>query len=384
MPTQSSQKLANLTRFFFLGFLISCSFRDNSLKHFFSEPSFEKSSSRENTEQVLILSNSSLLGQLENTEEIYEGLPPIKIGGKDVITSYIDITREKYPNLLFLDAGNIFSEKALDKTIDFYYSLDIDAIALTDSDLIKLRNLDLKLKLPLLNSNFMDLKSGKNLQLTGLNSSFVFQKGKLNIAVYSLMDPKTYKNVVEGIYVKDPILSLLKEKKSLEKKEIDLNVLILSVNTECYSENPNEKKTFKNYDNFQLICPKGDPLFKFISRLPPNFIDLIVLNNEGFSDGFIGELPIMGNPGRGKYLGRMNINYDLTKKKIIKDKSEILPPLKTCHQFFASTEDCHLGAKDLSRNEQKRIDLILESGNKVTPAIYLGENLSIWTDSITN
>jgi 2',3'-cyclic-nucleotide 2'-phosphodiesterase (5'-nucleotidase family) len=220
--------------------------------------------------------------------------------------------------------------------------------------------------------------------MKNLSKSKVFEKGKIKIAVYSIIEPHSYSNLIEGIYVKDPIFSLLKEKEGLQNENIHLNVLLVSIKTGCYSESPLEKKSFKDFENFQLVCPKNDDLFKLISRLPPNFINLIILNNNFFADGFIGEIPVIQNPGKGKYLSRINIAYDLLKKTIVADKSEILPPLKTCHRFFASTEDCHLGKQEMSLNEKKRIDLILESGNRMGPAIYLGEKLQNWSNSITN
>ncbi|MFI5389857.1 MAG: hypothetical protein ACHQYQ_00740 [Bacteriovoracales bacterium] len=387
MPTQNFLKLNNLFKFFIIFFILSCSFRNESLKRFFSDPSFERNNSEKNTEQVLILSTNGFLGQLESLEEIFPGLPPIKVGGKDVFTSYIDITREKYPNVLFLDGGNILDPKTSDlsKTLEFYSTLGLDGVALTDSDLNYLKDPILENKLPFINSNFMDLKSGKPFEMKGLSKSKIFEKGKIRIVVYSVIEPHSYSNLIEGIYVKDPIFSLLKEKEANEEEEeIHLNVLLVSLKTGCYSESPLEKKSFKDSENFQLICPKNDELFKLISRLPPNFINLIILNNNFFADGFIGQIPVIQNPGKGKYLSRINITYDLLKKRIVTDKSEILPPLKTCHRFFASTEDCHLGKQEMSINEKKRIDLILESGNKMVPAFYLGEKLQNWSNSITN
>jgi 2',3'-cyclic-nucleotide 2'-phosphodiesterase (5'-nucleotidase family) len=230
----------------------------------------------------------------------------------------------------------------------------------------------------------VDLKLGKNLNLSGLSKYKVFEKGRIKIAVLSVFHPKSSSNVLKGVYIKDPIFSLLKDKESIEKDEVHLKILLASIKSGCHSESPMDKKSFNDFENFQLTCPANDELFKFISRLPPNFIDLIILNNDHFADGFIGELPIIQNPGKGKYFSRIKITYDLSSKKIIKDKSEILPPLKTCHFFFASTEDCHLGPENLSIKEKKRIDWILESGNKIVPAIYLGEKLKNWSDSITN
>ena len=386
MPTQNFPKLNNF-KFFIIFFIFSCSFRNDSLKRFFSDPSFERNNSEKNTEQVLILSTNGFLGQLESLEEIFPGLPTIKVGGKDVFTSYIDITREKYPNVLFLDGGNILGPKPSDltKTLEFYSTLGVDGVALTDSDLNSLKDPILETKLPFINSNFMDLKSGKTFEMKGLSKSMIFEKGKIKIAVYSVIEPHSYSNLIEGLNVKDPIFSLLKEKGAIEEEEdIHLNVLLVSLKTGCYSESPLEKKSFKDSENFQLICPKNDELFKLISRLPPNFINLIILNNNFFADGFIGQIPVIQNPGKGKYVSRVNITYDLLKKRIVTDKSEILPPLKTCHRFFASTEDCHLGKQEMSINEKKRIDLILESGNRMVPAIYLGEKLQNWSNSITN
>lgn len=318
--------------------------------------------------------------------EILEGIPPIKVGGSEVITSYVDISREKYPNLLYLDSGNIFDQKPenLSKILDFYYSLDPDGIALTDSDLNLILDSKLNIKGPFLNSNFIDLKLGKNLNMEGLSNFKIIEKGKLKIAVFSIFHPKSSSNVLKGIYIKDPIFSLLKDKAMVENDEVHLKILLASVKSNCHSESPMDTKSFSDFENFQLTCPENDELFKFISRLPPNFIDLIILNNNLFADGFIGELPIIQNPGKGKFFGRIKITYDLLNKKILKEKSEILPPLKTCHYFFASTEDCHLGQQNLSLKEKKRIDWILESGNKTIPAIYLGEKLQTWSDSITN
>ena len=364
----------------------SCSFRNNSLKHFFSDPSFEKIFPDKKLEKIFILSSNGFFGKLENSEETWEGLPPVKVGGSEVITTYVDITREKYPNLLFLDSGNIFDPKSQDlsKTLEFYNSLAIDGIALTESDLNLLLESKEKIKIPFLNSNLVDLKLAKSLQLEGLLNSKIFEKGKVKIAVYSVIEPKNNSKVLTGIYIKDSISSLLNEKSLEKNKEVHLNVLMASIETACISESPMEKKSFNDYENFQLKCPENDKLFKFISRLPPNFIDLIILNNNLFADGFIGELPIIQNPGNGKFFSRVKITYDLIKRKIVRDKSEILPPLKTCHYFFAETEDCHLGPKELSLNEKKRLDWILESGNKMIPAIYLGEKLQNWSGSITN
>lgn len=387
MPILNLQKLNNLFKNVLIILLItSCSFRNDSLKRFFSDPSFEKAFSSKNLEEVFILSSNGFQGQLELSQEVMEGLPSIKVGGSDVITSYVDITREKYPNLLFLDSGNIFDLKSknFSKTLALYDSLNIDGVALTDTDLSLLFDSKEDIKVPLINSNLIDMKLGKNVTIKSLSGSKVLEKGKVKIAVFSVLEPKSSSNIVKGIYIKDPIFSLLKEKEPIGKEEVHLNILMATIKSGCVSDSPMDKKPFKDHSSFQLKCPENDQLFKFISRLPPNFIDLIILNNNLFADGFIGELPIIQNPGRGKFFSRIKITYDLTRKKIVREKSEILPPLKTCHHFFASTEDCHLGPGNLSLREQKRIDWILESGNEIAPAIYLGEKLQNWSDSITN
>lgn len=311
--------------------------------------------------RIVLVATNNFEGNLhprrENILEEEEKGPFLEIGGAEILSSYIDILRKRYPGqLLLLDAGNLFSNKANDqeiqKTLEIYRHLKYDAIAFTERELLALNNfkkghrLMQKEEIPFVNSNIIDLKTGNLLKWKNLLPYRFIQINDLRIGIIgtTVFDPSKLKNThpLKGHYFEDPILSIIKTTKKLKRKGAELIVLSTHVKSHCMVPNSRKLKFLNNASAHQLSCPSPkDSLLTLLKRLPPHTIDIIMTSNVKTGDGFINDIPILQNPGNGVYFSRIEIMYDKKSKKIIPDRTIIHPPTKLCHQFFAQTNDCY-------------------------------------------
>jgi 2',3'-cyclic-nucleotide 2'-phosphodiesterase (5'-nucleotidase family) len=296
--------------------------------------------------KLTLLVLNSFLGQLNPLDSVDSLSTHVKIGGEDALKFHIKNARKKWGNtLLLLDSGNILGQNPPQKILTFYRKIKFDAVALSRKDIYKLSPYKKKYNLPFVLSNLIDIKNLRPLSKNNVASYRVVKKGKYKVGIINVTSMKKFK---KGIYIEDPILTVIKLKNALKQKKANLIVLMTDFSSKCQSRPQPGALAFSKKDNFQLKCPKNDPLKKFIKRLPAGSVDIILVNNNLQGQGFLGEFPVIQTPGKGSVLAKVSISYDEQQDIILKD-SFIMPPLITCLDNKKNTH-CELKSKSSLKN----------------------------------
>ncbi|MBT3586017.1 MAG: hypothetical protein HN509_14015 [Halobacteriovoraceae bacterium] len=384
--------------------LLSCTFTKVPTQ-IYSHPAWKGEDEDHYLKKVVLVSTHFFQGNLNPKKEEFPDqfvklhgddkrfkFPKLEVGGAAVLSSYLRIFQKRYPKQsILLDTGNIFDhfdDSNSEKTLRFYEKIKFDGVLYTHRDLTtylkNTKNNEASFKVPFLNSNIIDLKTGepfadqnhapyKLIKVSGLKVGI--------IAVTSLetLNSEKRKNL-SGVYFEDPILSFLKAKKALARKGAQLIFLMAHLNSHCKAPYPKESKTFASRANYQLSCGgKSDELMTLIRRLPPHSVDAIVLSKGTLGSGYIGDLPVIQGPGKGQYISRVDFYYDIGEAKLIREKTLVHPPVKVCHSFFLPTQDCYLGDRN-SPVKINRWDMLKESSFQVMPAKFLGHEVSAQPD----
>jgi 2',3'-cyclic-nucleotide 2'-phosphodiesterase (5'-nucleotidase family) len=370
-------------------FLTSCFFSSNSIKQIFSEPKYE-----EKKASLIFLISNGFSGQLTPKENVkhssnFNEVPNISIGGERAFFSYFSISKEKYnASALLLDSGNLFksgsSEAEKEKVLKLYEQIGYDAVALSQKDLKDISPFEgeKEYKVPFVLSNIVEIKKLKRFKKNGVVPYKIIKKGPYNIGIINITSMKKFK---AGLYMEDPILAIIKIGKKFRRKNVDFTVLMADINSKCKSPPAQSAKSFKDFSKHQLKCPTQDPLLSFVKRLPPNSVDLILSNNKIEAQGFLRNIPIVQTTGDGRFLARVLINVSNEDKKLDQKHSFILPPILTCNNFFGSTKDCYLGeGENYFSKENARMEIIRKSSYKMVPATYLGKQIPISDNLVTN
>ena len=370
-------------------FLTSCFFSPHSIKQIFSEPKYE-----EKKASLIFLISNGFSGQLTPKESIqyssnFNEVPNIWIGGERAFFSYFSISKEKYnTSAILLDSGNLFkigsSDAEKEKVLKLYEQIGFDAVALSQKDLREISPFEgeKEYKIPFVLSNIVEIKKLKRFKKNGVVPYKIIKKGPYNIGIINITSMKKFK---AGLYMEDPILAIIKINKKFRRKNVDFTVLMADINSKCKSPPAQSAKSFKDFSKYQLICPSKDPLLSFVKRLPPNSVDLILTNNKIEAQGFLKNIPIVQTTGEGKFLARVLINVSTEGKKLDHMHSFILPPILTCNNFFGSTQDCYLGeGENYFSKESARMEIIRKSSYKMVPATYLGKQIPMSDNLVTN
>lgn len=366
---------------------------NNISPEIYSHPEWKNSKIQNDyIKKVIIASTNNFQGHLKaHTDLVYinkiKKNLTLKVGGANILSAYLNILRKRYPNeLLVLDSGDLFNKTDLKQNqyiLKLYNYLQYDGIAFSNHELQTLiENTDYLNQYPVsfINSNILDLKTGKPLEDSQLLPYKIVTVNDIKIGIIGITSPsntsKKLYSKVKGVYFEDPVLSFLKTKKILRREKVNVTILLTQINTDCISDNPQYQKSYINSSSLQLNCPsQNDELTKFINRLPPQSIDVIITGNLNFSNGFIGNIPIIQNKGQGRYLSRIELYYDQRRKRVVKEKTTIHSPTKLCHQFFEGTQDCHTG-KELPKlnlpwvGDKHRLERL--KSFKLVPAKFLG------------
>ena len=339
-------------------FLGSCTFNQVPTK-VLSLPHYKSEEVSDQVVKVVIASTQNFKGKL-NSQKINlpeTKLPQLELGGINLLSSYIKILRKVHgDSLILLDAGDLFSETSpedIPRTIRAYKELGYDGINLTDRELKILEKMQYSAEeLPFLTSNILDLKT---LKPTSMHKSLpykIIEISNIKVGIISVTPFKTIKGETDdfktGLYFEDPVLSFLKIKKILRKKGVNLTILMISE---------------KNIDN----------VHRFVKRLPPNSVDVIVSSNTKSNATLIEEIPILQNYGEGKFISSIELFYDKQDRVIIIDKTKNHGMIKTCSHFFQSTMDCHIDKK--GKWFEKRLEMIKDSKFQTVPAKFLGHEI---------
>lgn len=388
---KKNMKLSPIVHYILLAVLAcSCTFSSIPQK-IYSKPDWDNTSedSKEDISKILIVSTNNFEGNIQSqTESIFlnkiNKYLTFEVGGSEILYSYLKILRKRYQgNVLFVDSGNSLKNNGMEdnklKALKLFDKLNYHAMAFGLDEIKNLYPQDQylgKYKIPFINSNIINLKTGKLLDNENITSYKIYQVNKTQIGIISISSNliKKQNKKLKGLYFLDPILSILKTKKRLKKLGVDIIILLAQLNTTCSSPKFRRQKTLNDWKSHKLHCPKEDKdeLVKLIKRLPPNTIDFIIGGSDTFSTGFINQIPVIQNPGKGKYIGLLEINFNNITKKVIKDKTKIYQPIKLCHNFLYQTNDCHLG-KDLPPDNSASYQRLTKLDNfSIVPAKFLG------------
>lgn len=294
-------------------------------------------------------------------------LPPIPAGGEDILQIYDRILKEKMnDHVLILRSGLQGSENLISQGISHFVLPDeLDLLNLMERDL---DTYDYKKRFVF--SNVHDLKLAKPLSGT---SEIQWKEFKIKIFHYfnffSLSEDFVKKNT--RFTFDDPNSSFIRDWPEARKSKFDFIILSLHIKHRCQFPTTREAIKFSQTTApLSIECPKDELLSKFLKVIPPNSVDLIIINGmdkEGRGH-YLGN-PIVQIPTSGKYSLPIILSQTDNKREHI-----LLPYLKLCHRFFKGTEDCHL-ERDYLELEAKRIDLIKDSHFSIVPALFLGKTV---------
>jgi 2',3'-cyclic-nucleotide 2'-phosphodiesterase (5'-nucleotidase family) len=225
-------------KFLILSLVLSaCSFKKNNLENqtqkgheeLYSEPS-DIAEAPKNLKRIVIAATNDMEGAYAPQSLEYSdasGSGSIQVGGVDFISSYFNILRKKYSNVLLLDSGDIFSSEASQASTvgEFYSALGYDAVTIGLSDfnvkIPKGQNNNTNFfkafaktsKTPLLLSNLYDLKSGMVVEWEGSHAYIMKEIDGTKIGIIGLVpDDVVSQTPVDnrvGLYVESMLQSTL-------------------------------------------------------------------------------------------------------------------------------------------------------------------------------
>jgi 2',3'-cyclic-nucleotide 2'-phosphodiesterase (5'-nucleotidase family) len=305
----------------------------------------------------------------------------INVGGLAVLESYFDILRKRYgENLVLLDGGNFFLPKSepqkevnwtkIQSSLKALERIPFDGLLFTQYDL-NLFN-DSKyfkneaIKKNFISTNIYNLGGGQRKYLEQVQNLKIIRKDALKIAVLGLNTYTPNSPTVAGHLIEDPVLSYLKLKQNLSKEKVDMKIVLLNINSSCLTREIGKTTCQKEEE---------DDLKKLLNRFPPQDIDLVVLSGHSFIYDFISGIPVLQNPGEGRFLSRLTMFYHIKNKKIAEDKTSFHLPVKLCEQFYVSTSDCD------TQSEKDKKRFIREDNFRTVPAKFLGHEVKVSEDN---
>lgn len=307
--------------------------------------------------KIIIVGTNDFHGNLEPLREYYTFANGTqinyKIGGAEVICNYINILKKEYPNIILLDAGDIYSGTLISDTylgipvIMFYNYLGYDAQTFGNHEFDygtkHLQNILTMSKAPFVTSN---IKNKYNSQLinwknqTPLVIKYVngITVGIIGVTMTATLQT-TIPNITNELYFDNLEQSLIKTAKYAKYVK---NAQIIIALIHDYSYN----------------------IIKIIKKISSrNLINLVISGHthEIIKAETIYGIPNLQSSSYGKYIGIAEINYDSSTNKII--DTLLWNPVKICHQFFSSSNNC------LPSNKFNNNEIII-------PAIFIGHTIS--------
>jgi 2',3'-cyclic-nucleotide 2'-phosphodiesterase (5'-nucleotidase family) len=358
-------------------FLIAACTIGEVKRNIYSHPNWVPQASSQHIKRIVIASTHGFQHQ---TTAKNDSIPlkgqlsdhHVQVGGIKIISNYLSILKKRYKdNLLLLDTGaflkNNQSEKEINSLLEFYSRMDYDGIAFSEREIQGLlphsKAIDEK-NIPFINSNILDIKTNRTVQRSSIIPNRVITINGIKVGIISASLPKSNKSTTQGLYFEDPVLTFLKNKKSLKKQGVQVTLLLANLYSSCHVNTPEEGSSILQND---LTCrDEQDNLTKLLNRLPKGSIDAVIGHGINITNGFIGNTPIIQVPGGLPYLSRMELYYDTVKQKLVTEKSHIYAPTKLCHHFFLATNDCHI------KGDVARLKSIEKSNFQLIPARFLG------------
>lgn len=375
----------------------ACSFKKSLVENqtqsghteLYSEPNVPKSDTN-GFSRVIIAATNDIHGhyephQLTFKDRHVDGSQTIQVGGVDFISSYFKILRSQYGQVLLLDSGDIFSNKAQEMNFisDFYSILDYDAITVglkdfnlklpgkynSSSDFFK--DFSAKSKTPLVLSNLYELKTARVVEWPGTLPYLLKEVNGVKVGILGLIpDDIVAQTPIDnriGLYVESMLQSTLRHSRLLRSLGAEIIVVLTHQGINCGEGMAQELKLPLTKVNFEperkSICDLSNKMGEYLNRLPPGLVDVIIggRNHQKMAN-FVNSTLVMSGFPDGQSFSYAEFFVDNKTKKLNKEKTVVHQPVMFCQEFFKETNDCYI--EDTSVDHKIR-----------TPALFLGEKV---------
>ena len=354
---------------------MGCSYNSENTNIFSMPKPIAKNDNAPVTEITFALT-SSLAGNMDAEKEFYERNQGvfINVGGCEYLKKYLWALKQGLGDSLVLShVGSVLSKDGKNNlsTVSCLSKIGYDFIAPSAYDVVNRKNLEYeRLTKNFIVNNFLDLQTGKALNNHPFTSTMLLEKNGINVGVISIFDPELTQgqisaNYINGVYIEDMVATILKEKNDLRNKGANIIVLALQNLSNCEGN----VKSLEGAKAEQLICRFSDPLKSVLKKIPGGTIDIILSASPLMGNGFLAEVPVLQNIGKSKFISLAKLYFDTKEKKLLKNRSLVLPPLKVCHQYFEKTQDCYMKTTNECKFTNTRKDLIGVDPNLVTPSV---------------
>lgn len=351
----------------------------------------DKKSEKPRYEEIVIVSINDFQGKLKPQEINYLDRAQntnhkINIGGIAAYKAYFQILKNKLKNNVhFISSGSLFSETSNPSKIIFYMNylgIDVAGIGVSDFSLkynynylVYLNEIFRKAKFAPLLSNAFDLRNNDPIDFRNILSSTIKIAGQTSIGYISLIAPKQVGMIeskkLTGIYFEKLPVKIIKLSNELRKQGADIIVALISEGIDCTSQQSQELNIDENKVNFleenANVCEKfNNETIEALKQIPPNYLDVVFTSGKDSKvANFINGYPVLQNFANGTDFSWVKLTYDHKQKAVVKERTQILQPVRTCHQFFRETEDCY--TKEVLRNVEIKKAKFLNNKIKIDP-----------------
>lgn len=342
-------------------------------------------------EDLVLVSINDFKGKLESTDYNYldraqNSNHMIKVGGIAAYKAYFKILRDKLKgNVQFISAGSLFSDKVAPHKIIFYMNylgIDIAGIGVHDfamkykyNYLNYLNEVFRKAQFTPILSNAFDLRSNDQVNFRNIRSSVIKSVGNLKVGYMSLIAPKQVNNIeskkLTGIYFEKLPVKIIKLSNQLRKQGADIIVALIGEGIDCTSQQSQELNIDEYKVNFleenDKVCDKfNNETIETLKQLPPNYIDVVFTSGKNSKvANMINGYPVLQNYANGNDFSWIKLTFDHKQRKVVQERTQILQPVSTCHNFFKETQDCY--TKEVLRNVEVKKAKFLNKKIKIEP-----------------
>ncbi|MBF0363961.1 MAG: 5'-nucleotidase C-terminal domain-containing protein [Oligoflexia bacterium] len=370
-----------------------------------------KESEGSTVKRIVVVSTNDFHGNLEgNSEKFLVGSEEMKfqVGGAEVISSYVNILRKRYPQqVLLLDAGDMYSGTLIsdsfkgDSVVQYYNYLQYDAVTLGNHEFDygpvalerrvpnakedaqgAIKKIVASSKVPFVISNVLDLATGRLVTWPGSVSSLVKRVNGVDVGIVGITTTdtpgKVIKDNVRGLYFEKMVAAILKGAHDVRNNGAQVVLLLIHEGNDCAlgsdgAGRPITKvgvnKSLENAD--KALCDQSGALAELLKKLPAKSVDAVVSgHSHTLISHYFSKIPVIQAGSKGGYLARMELFYDSKEKRLLEDRTVLYAPVKTCKNFFATSLDCF-------RPDMKAVEKLEKKGGKesLLAAKFLGEEI---------
>lgn len=288
----------------------------------------------------------------------------LTIGGVAAARAYLDIFQKYFSDkMLYVDSGSFLDlKKNHSQTMFLYNYLKVDVASLglneflahTPKNFAIKPYLDLltqKASFDILASNLFDLTSGEQISFSGSKEFSIKEVNGLKIGFIGILtsniSEKIPDNKINGIYIQNPAKAVMTRATLLRRQGAHIVVLLANEGIDCTSQMahaqdlPATKVNFNPEESKHCDTYKND-FYDLLEKLPSQTIDLAISSGKDSKvANHINGIPVMQNPGKGKYLSWVELFYDTKHNIVVPNMTQLHQPVMLCHNFFKSHQDCY-------------------------------------------